>query len=994
MPELSFEEQKKAVVPFLQALQLEKRHKDINGLVASTLASLEKSKLTLTLDQESDRYHCESFALKIFSNADRTDRAGRADVNTAKAFFAASFFLEILNQFGPLDADLLGKQRYAAWRATEIRKAIREGRPPLPPPSSDAAQAQQAAGGEAFNLEPGSSLPPANLAPGPPDASWNPDPTTLHPSSPSQAFAAETEAAAGAAQEGGEGGWAEGAHGPGTPPQGMGAPYGGLQGDPPDPAVGQAERPSSNGAGREGGEGDRGQGGGALAGQRFARGSPVLFCAEPGRWHPERGTVGQVLGPGGPQGCRYTVALPHVFVEAADAQLAPAPPEGAQLYWRPHPQQPGVGVWMLQVKDEASWPPSYLVCFPDGSERIAEAHQLSFLPDPPQLSQPPPIPGPGAEHASQPLPGWLMQDSQSPFGNPQPPQPPAWGGSPPLVPAGPGSRGGDHAGVNAAAHNQGHPGLAPTPPPPRPTSTLAASPSPSKPAIYGASSNLPTTGPANPPLPSPPCTQSSRGGPAAAGPVPSPTPAMAMQAGGHGGAGHGVWVPALPPGHKPSLAAITEAQKAARVAISSLNFEDAASAVKHLTQAIALLTKPRRAMNSYDKFANPTVLLRREQRQVQSILWLVSLSWFAVFIASLGLASWNMALLRQNTLLGLGRDDLIRVGCVLGAVYDLLRGLGAETIGLSKVPAAHPHNLPRCCRATATRRMIESKQWWRLVASPFVSAGAIQLATNTSALWTFGLFLSSALSPWQLGLLLLLSGAAGATVSANVSSAYVTAASSGPAFGLMGGMCATLMLHHRLFTRHLVTVGMLGATLALNLWVGATPFADNRWALGTASAALTASSRNTPHAPLITSNGSMAVLGQHGGDREWLLRTVSITSLGLALLIPLLALLGLFAGLPLDGCCDKLVCAPSKLWDCNAAQLPAPCTFLTPLPNTTTLLCPQTNTAFNYTGLYSPTELQMLCDANCFGASITTSSNPDTPSSQAGQRATTMSVPG
>ncbi|KAL6759310.1 Vta1 like-domain-containing protein [Haematococcus lacustris] len=614
MPELSFEEQKKAVVPFLQraqeianvdpkvafycrmyavdqALQLEKRHKDINGLVASTLASLEKSKLTLTLDQESDRYHCESFALKIFSNADRTDRAGRADVNTAKAFFAASFFLEILNQFGPLDADLLGKQRYAAWRATEIRKAIREGRPPLPPPSSDAAQAQQAAGGEAFNLEPGSSLPPANLAPGPPDAAWNSDPTTLNPSSPSQAFAAETEAAAGAAQEGGEGGWAEGAHGPGTPPQGMGAPYGGLQGNPPDPAVGQAERPSSNGPGREGGEGDRGQGGGALAGQRFARGSPVLFCAEPGRWHPERGTVGQVLGPGGPQGCRYTVALPHVFVEAADAQLAPAPPEGAQLYWRSHPQQPGVGVWMLQVKDEASWPPSYLVCFPDGSERIAEAHQLSFLPDPPQLSQPPPIPGPGAEHASQPLPGWLMQDSQSPFGNPQPPQPPAWGGGPPLVPAGPGSRGGDHAGVNAAAHNQGHPGLAPTPPPPRPTSTLTASPSPSKPAIYGASSNLPTTGPANPPLPSPPCTQSSRGGPAAAGPVPLPTPAMAMQAGGHGGAGQGVWVPALPPGHKPSLAAITEAQKAARVAISSLNFEDAASAVKHLTQAIALLTK-------------------------------------------------------------------------------------------------------------------------------------------------------------------------------------------------------------------------------------------------------------------------------------------------------------------------------------------------------------------------------------------------------------------
>lgn len=29
---------------------------------------------------------------------------------------------QILNQWGPLDADLAGKQRYAAWRAAEVSK--------------------------------------------------------------------------------------------------------------------------------------------------------------------------------------------------------------------------------------------------------------------------------------------------------------------------------------------------------------------------------------------------------------------------------------------------------------------------------------------------------------------------------------------------------------------------------------------------------------------------------------------------------------------------------------------------------------------------------------------------------------------------------------------------------------------------------------------------------------------------------------------------------
>ncbi|KAE8723546.1 calvin cycle protein CP12-2 [Hibiscus syriacus] len=66
------------------------------------------------------------------------DRAGRADLNTAKTFYAASIFFDIINQFGPLQPDLEQKQKYAVWKAADIRKAIKEGRKPVPgPPNGD-----------------------------------------------------------------------------------------------------------------------------------------------------------------------------------------------------------------------------------------------------------------------------------------------------------------------------------------------------------------------------------------------------------------------------------------------------------------------------------------------------------------------------------------------------------------------------------------------------------------------------------------------------------------------------------------------------------------------------------------------------------------------------------------------------------------------------------------------------------------------------------------
>lgn len=55
----------------------------------------DKAKLGQKPDPEDDKLHCEAFALRIFGNADKVDRAGKATENTSKAYYAASIFLEV-----------------------------------------------------------------------------------------------------------------------------------------------------------------------------------------------------------------------------------------------------------------------------------------------------------------------------------------------------------------------------------------------------------------------------------------------------------------------------------------------------------------------------------------------------------------------------------------------------------------------------------------------------------------------------------------------------------------------------------------------------------------------------------------------------------------------------------------------------------------------------------------------------------------------------------
>ncbi|CAK7324579.1 unnamed protein product [Dovyalis caffra] len=112
------------------------RTKTTNSLLVSLMNQLEKDKKSLKLGPE-DNLYLEGFALNVFGKADKQDRAGRADLNTAKTFYAASIFFEIITQFGTLQPDLEQKQKYAVWKAADIRKALKEGRRPNPGPPSD-----------------------------------------------------------------------------------------------------------------------------------------------------------------------------------------------------------------------------------------------------------------------------------------------------------------------------------------------------------------------------------------------------------------------------------------------------------------------------------------------------------------------------------------------------------------------------------------------------------------------------------------------------------------------------------------------------------------------------------------------------------------------------------------------------------------------------------------------------------------------------------------
>ncbi|XP_074583459.1 protein HOMOLOG OF MAMMALIAN LYST-INTERACTING PROTEIN 5 [Curcuma longa] len=136
------------------------RTKTTNSILLSLMKQLEKDKKSLQLGPE-DNLYVEGFASNLFTKADKQDRAGRADLNTAKTFYAASIFFEILYQFGELQPEIEQKQKYAVWKAADIRKALKEGRKPEPgPPGGDPDQSfSSGPSSYTYGIQPSDGLP-------------------------------------------------------------------------------------------------------------------------------------------------------------------------------------------------------------------------------------------------------------------------------------------------------------------------------------------------------------------------------------------------------------------------------------------------------------------------------------------------------------------------------------------------------------------------------------------------------------------------------------------------------------------------------------------------------------------------------------------------------------------------------------------------------------------------------------------------------------------
>lgn len=56
------------------------------------------------------------------------DQQGVADKSTARTFYAAGVFFDVMQQFPDLDPEIEHKRKYAKWKATDILNAIKEGR--------------------------------------------------------------------------------------------------------------------------------------------------------------------------------------------------------------------------------------------------------------------------------------------------------------------------------------------------------------------------------------------------------------------------------------------------------------------------------------------------------------------------------------------------------------------------------------------------------------------------------------------------------------------------------------------------------------------------------------------------------------------------------------------------------------------------------------------------------------------------------------------------
>ncbi|ORY81897.1 Vta1 like-domain-containing protein [Protomyces lactucae-debilis] len=107
----------------------------VDGYLSSLLDGLESMRkkhkgLTEIEDDAAGKSKVTSFALKVFDNANREEKAARATQSTAAKFLAAAGFLELCSCFGAVEKELADKRKYAKVQAMRIQSAFAAGKDP------------------------------------------------------------------------------------------------------------------------------------------------------------------------------------------------------------------------------------------------------------------------------------------------------------------------------------------------------------------------------------------------------------------------------------------------------------------------------------------------------------------------------------------------------------------------------------------------------------------------------------------------------------------------------------------------------------------------------------------------------------------------------------------------------------------------------------------------------------------------------------------------
>ncbi|MEQ2270923.1 hypothetical protein XENORESO_017382, partial [Xenotaenia resolanae] len=118
-----------------KGMKLDSKTPDCRKFLVKLMDQLETMKKELS-DNESiseevvGNAHIDNYVSKVFSYADKEDRAGRFHKNMIKSFYTSSLLIDVLSVFGELSEENIQQRKYARWKATYIHNCLKNGETP------------------------------------------------------------------------------------------------------------------------------------------------------------------------------------------------------------------------------------------------------------------------------------------------------------------------------------------------------------------------------------------------------------------------------------------------------------------------------------------------------------------------------------------------------------------------------------------------------------------------------------------------------------------------------------------------------------------------------------------------------------------------------------------------------------------------------------------------------------------------------------------------